>query len=164
MKSFVKTLVASVLLSSAFVAGGANAHNGYASAGHGDDDGYRVPLHQAEWGQAERGQTEWDGHDRYRRYDARIGFEIDRVQAEQRARIQQGIRSGELTPFEAARLIGEQREIERMQQVYMADSRLTPHERQRLLAELNDAGRNIRQEKHDAQDRDDFRRPWFAYR
>lgn len=156
MKSshFVKTLVASVLLSSAFVAGGASAHNGYASAGHGDDDGYRAPLHQ----------TEWDGHDRYRRYDARVGFEIDRVQAEQRARIQQGIRSGELTPFEAARLIGEQREIERMQQVYMADSRLTPHERQRLLAELNDAGRNIRQEKHDAQDRDAFRRPWFAYR
>lgn len=151
---FVKTIVASVLLSSAFVAGGASAHNGYAPAGYGDNDGYRSPQRH----------FERDDHDRYRQYDARAGFNIDRFQAEQRARIQQGIRSGELTPFEAARLIGEQREIERMQQVYMADSRLTPHERQRLLAELRDASRNIWRQKHDAQDRDDFRPPWFAYR
>jgi hypothetical protein len=147
MKTSIKTLIATTLL---LVAGAASA------------DGFRAnpylpdgPRHQ-----------QFDRYERpdFRYNDDRAERYIDRMQAELRDRIQQGIRSGELTPREAQRLVAEQREIERLQHMYMADRRINPFERQRLMSELEQASRNIWREKHDAQDRDDFRPPWYAYR
>lgn len=152
-RNLFKTIAASVLLSSAFAAASASADNGYVSVAFGDYNGYRVQHHDAGH----------DGYQPYRHYDTHTGHHVDRVQFEQRNRIQNGIRSGELTPREAARLIAEQREIERLQHIYMSDGRLAPRERQRLLAELDEASRNIWRQKHDAQDRDDFRSPWRAH-
>ncbi|MDD4880336.1 MAG: hypothetical protein PHR30_18530 [Gallionellaceae bacterium] len=154
MKATLKTLIATTLLSGAVVAGSASAFDGRGNPGFGRYDGPQTQYQQA---------------DRYQRPDFRFNDErsaryIDQMQAQQRQRIQQGIRSGELTPREAQRLMAEQQQIERMQRRYMADNRLNPFERQRLMAELEDASRNIWREKHDAQARNDFRPPWFAYR
>lgn len=154
MKATIKTLIATTLLSSAFVAGNASAFDSRGNHGFGGYDGHPTQYHQA---------------DRYQRpdfryNDARSARYIDQMQARQRQRIQQGIRSGELTPREAQRLMAEQQQIERMQHRFMSDNRINPFERQRLMAELEDASRNIWREKHDAQDRNDFRPPWFAYR
>lgn len=152
--NLIKILVASALLSSPFLSSSASANNGYVSVSFGDFDGNRMQYRH----------VDRVGHDRYPQYGARAGNYIDRIQSEQRDRIQQGIRSGELTQHEAARLIDEQREIDRLQHVYLTDYRLTSHERQRLLAELDEASRNIWRQKHDAQDRNDFRPPWFMHR
>lgn len=146
--NLVKTLIASTLLSATFVAGSAVADGGYGYYGNPG----RTSAYQA--------NERFD----YRYNDARTMRYVDQMQAQQRARIEQGIRSGELTQKEAARLLAEQRNIERMQSKYMADARLAPKERQRLMNELEDASRNIWREKHDAQERNDFRPPWYAYR
>ncbi|NTV96001.1 MAG: hypothetical protein HGA75_11395 [Thiobacillus sp.] len=154
MKASLKTLIAATLLTGAFAAGNANADFGRGNPYLNDHDGRPQPYQQ------------FDRYERpdYRFNDGRTLRYIDQMQAQQRARIQDGIRSGELTPREAQRLIAEQREIERMQHLYLADNRLNPWERQRLMNELEDASRNIWREKHDAQDRNDFRPAWFVYR
>lgn len=89
---------------------------------------------------------------RYR--DNRGGWMIDRIQAEQRERIREGWRDGDLTARELSRLRAEQREIERLQRLYAADGRISASERRRLLAELDDANRNITREIRDREDRD----------
>lgn len=154
MKASLKTLIATSLLSTAFIGGSAYADAGRGYPGYGGFDG-----HHAQYQQYDRHE-----HFDYRYNNQRAARHIDQIQAQQRARIQQGIRSGELTPREAQRLIAEQQQIERQQRFYMADGRLNPHERQRLMIELEDASRNIWRQKHDAQDRNDYRPAWFAYR
>lgn len=155
MKASLKTLIVTALLSSgAVMAGSAHAEvnrsnpyvNGY---GHAPASVQVVVKYD---------------HPDYRVNNANTWRYIDQRQVQQRARIDQGIRSGELTPMEAQRLIGEQREIERMQRAYMADNRLSPFERQRLMNELDEASNDIWNQKHDAQARPTFRPPWFAYR
>lgn len=78
---------------------------------------------------------------------------IDRRQHLQQRRIVQGIRSGELTPFEARQLRQEQREIRHMERRYLADGRLSPAEWRRIDHELDQANRNIWRQKHDYQTR-----------
>lgn len=105
------------------------------------------------------------GPNNFRYGDGRTERYVDQRQAEQYWRIHQGVRSGELTPFEAQRLWGEQRNIDRMQRQFAADGRLSPWERQRLASELNASSYDIWAEKHDAQTTYDFRPPWwFGYR
>lgn len=152
--NLVKTLIATSLLSGAFIAGGASAAPGCFTPMFGGYDDSRTQYRN----------PDWDRVPDFRRHNDRDAYFVDRAQTQQRERIFQGIRSGELTPFEANRLMAEQRDIQRQKYQYLADGRLTPFERQRLKAELDQASQDIWREKHDAEDRDDFRRPWQGYR
>lgn len=146
----IKGMVAATLLSSLFAGASAWADDGYAPARFGGFDG----------GHARYQPTEPDGRYYHRDYDGRTGHQVDRRQAAQWERIRHGIRTGNLTPREAARLMAQQREIERLQQIYLADGRLSAHERRHLRAELDDASQHIWREVRDSQDRYGYRRPW----
>lgn len=79
---------------------------------------------------------------------------VDARQDNQEARIDQGVRSGELTAREAARLDAQQDRIERREARAKADGDVTAAERVRLHRAENRASRNIARQKHDRQDRD----------
>lgn len=72
----------------------------------------------------------------------------------QQERIRQGIRSGELTRREAARLEAQQARI-RVDEAYARRSGagLSARERARLEQQLSRSSRNIYKQKHDEQDR-----------
>jgi hypothetical protein len=74
---------------------------------------------------------------------------LDRRQQRQHARIVQGVRSGELTPYELRQVRQEQREIRYMERRYLADGHLSPREWHRLDQKLDAASRNIWRQKHD---------------
>jgi hypothetical protein len=76
---------------------------------------------------------------------------IDQREANQEKRIQQGVKSGQLTGRETARLQGEQARIERAEARAKADGKVTPKERERIAQMQNKASRDIYREKHDAQ-------------
>lgn len=75
-----------------------------------------------------------------------------RERREQR-RIGQGIRSGELTRREAARLEAGLARIRLHERFARRDGVITPRERARLERELNRESRAIYRQKHDGQDR-----------
>ena len=83
------------------------------------------------------------GHDNYSRYD-RFDKRMDR----QAWRIKKGIRSGELTPYEARKLRKQQRRIARMKYRYMSDGYLSHWERKKLNRTLNKASSRIYEFKH----------------
>jgi len=83
--------------------------------------------------------------------------QIDRRQAEQERRIQQGVRSGELTRGEYRQLEAEQARIREMERRAKADGHVDRAERARIEAAQNAASRHIYQEKHDSE----TRRGWF---
>jgi hypothetical protein len=72
-------------------------------------------------------------------YDPRI----DQREDFQQQRIQQGIESGQLTPWEARRLENEQARIQATEDRMKADGNLSPRERARLTEMQNRAGRDI---------------------
>ena len=74
-------------------------------------------------------------------------------QAEQKARIREGVRSGELTPEEARTLRVEQRLVRITKRAMRADGVVTPRERRVLNRQLNRTSRDISREKHDVQKR-----------
>lgn len=74
-------------------------------------------------------------------------------QQNQRARIGQGVRSGELTKSETKELAKEQRQIRQEERAYKSDGVLTREERKDLRRDQNAASRNIYEEKHDAEKR-----------
>ena len=78
---------------------------------------------------------------------------VNARQHNQRDRIQQGVRSGELTRREAGRLSHEQRDVRQLERAYRSDGALTGAERRDLHQEQNAASRHIYNQKHDAQDR-----------
>lgn len=78
---------------------------------------------------------------------------INARQQVQRERIQQGVRSGELTRRETARARADQRDIRQLERAYKSDGELTRGERRDLTREQNQASRQIYRDKHDAQDR-----------
>jgi hypothetical protein len=78
---------------------------------------------------------------------------INRREREQRQRIRQGVRSGELTRGEAARLGAEQAAIRAYERRARATGGISCRERNRLDAMLDRAGRDIYRQKHDRQDR-----------
>jgi hypothetical protein len=78
--------------------------------------------------------------------------QIDTRQRIQQARIHQGIRSGELTRAEAARLKAEEARIRAHERTVRRDG-LTTQERRRLQQQLERASRDIRRQKQDRQDR-----------
>lgn len=78
---------------------------------------------------------------------------VNARQQNQRARIQQGVRSGELTRRETRHVAEEQRDIRQLERGYKSDGKLTGAERHDLQHEQNQASRDIYKQKHDAQDR-----------
>jgi hypothetical protein len=78
---------------------------------------------------------------------------VNHRQHNQQHRIQQGVKSGELTRGETHRLEGEQRAIRHEERMYKADGRLTPGERADLHRDQNRVSRDIYRQKHDAQHR-----------
>jgi hypothetical protein len=71
-------------------------------------------------------------------------------QINQQGRIDQGIKSGELTPKEAGRLEAEQAHIQQAKERMKSDGQLTGAEHQRLNTMQNKAGGDIYRQKHDA--------------
>lgn len=78
---------------------------------------------------------------------------LDKRQANQERRIQQGVDSGALNQREAARLERGQDRVERMEEKAKADGKVTPQERARLHRAEDVQSRKIYRQKHDAQRR-----------
>jgi hypothetical protein len=76
---------------------------------------------------------------------------IDQREANQEKRIDQGVKSGQLTPRETKRLDAEQGRIERAEARAKADGKVTPKEREHIEHMQNKASRDIAHEKHDKQ-------------
>lgn len=70
-------------------------------------------------------------------------------QIHQKARIREGVRSGELTQEEARALRAQQRAIRAEKRAFKSDGDLSPAERRELQRDQNEASRDIRREKHD---------------
>ena len=72
-------------------------------------------------------------------------------QQTERARIAQGVRSGELTRPETARLVAGQVHLQRVENRVKSDGVVTPAERARLQQAANVQSRHIYRQKHDDQ-------------
>ena len=66
---------------------------------------------------------------------------VNARQHNQRERIQQGVKSGELTRRETGRLVHEQRDVRQLEREYKSDGTLTGAERRDLHQEQNQASR-----------------------
>jgi polyhydroxyalkanoate synthesis regulator phasin len=69
----------------------------------------------------------------------------------QKARIHEGVKSGELTNEEAKTLRQEQKSIHQEERAMKSDGKLTKEERKELHKDQNEASQNIYEEKHDAE-------------
>ncbi|MBZ5553361.1 MAG: hypothetical protein LAO21_11620 [Acidobacteriia bacterium] len=78
---------------------------------------------------------------------------INQRQARQQARINQGIRSGQLTYREARGLESREGKIQADKLFAKSDGKVTPAERRQLNRELNRTSRGIYRQKHDGQTR-----------
>lgn len=78
---------------------------------------------------------------------------VNHRQVRQHARIHQGVRSGELTRGEAARLRGGQRHVQRMKLRAKSDGVVTRGERARIGAAQNRQSHRIYRLKHNARTR-----------
>jgi hypothetical protein len=61
---------------------------------------------------------------------------IDQSQQQISARIQQGLQSGRITPYEAQMLYRRDQDIQRREALYKSDGRATPAERQQLRSDM----------------------------
>ena len=77
-----------------------------------------------------------------------VGARIDRRQARQHARIEQGCRRGDLTRAERRHLRAGQRNVRRMEWRAEADGRLDPRERWRIHRALDRQSRAIYRLRH----------------
>ena len=78
---------------------------------------------------------------------------LDQRQQQQKQRIKEGVRSGELTRPEARRLVRGQVELRKDERAAKADGVVTARERAKLQHEADQQSRRIYKQKHDAQDR-----------
>jgi hypothetical protein len=78
---------------------------------------------------------------------------LDKREHNQRVRIAQGVRSGELTRPETRRLARGEAKLHRNEALAKSDGVVTPRERAALQAEANNMSRRIYRQKHDAQTR-----------
>ncbi|MBV6423658.1 MAG: hypothetical protein NAOJABEB_01459 [Steroidobacteraceae bacterium] len=78
---------------------------------------------------------------------------LDHREHNQRQRIEQGVRSGELTRPETRRLVKGQMHLRRMEAHAKADGTVTARERARLEWNADKQSARIHRQKHDAQDR-----------
>lgn len=73
---------------------------------------------------------------------------VDQRQASQEARIQQGVKSGELTPKETAKLDKGQAKVQKVENKAVADGKVTPKESARLERAQNKQGKKIAKKKN----------------
>jgi hypothetical protein len=79
---------------------------------------------------------------------------IERTEVRQHERIQEGVKSGELTPEEAKKLREEQREINKKRRADRRnDGKIDASEMKDLRQDQKNASKDIYQEKHDAEKR-----------
>jgi hypothetical protein len=78
---------------------------------------------------------------------------IDHRQQNQKARIAEGVSSGELTRRETAHAVQDQRRIKRSERRAKADGCVTPSESARIQHRQNLASRQLKRNKHDVQER-----------
>jgi hypothetical protein len=78
---------------------------------------------------------------------------IDKRQANQEKRIDQGVKSGELTKREANRLEKREDKLQKDKEKAQADGVVTKKERRQLNREANRDSKAISRQKHDAQKR-----------
>lgn len=76
---------------------------------------------------------------------------MERRDANQQKRIEQGVQSGELTRREAARLERGAAKIDRMEAKAAGDGKITAKEKARINHAQNVESRHIHRQKHDAQ-------------
>jgi predicted transglutaminase-like cysteine proteinase len=79
---------------------------------------------------------------------------IQKREAIQQKRIDQGVKSGQLTPKETGKLERQQTKIKQDEERMKADGKLTPQERRKLKREQNRANRNIYRKKHNEREVD----------
>lgn len=77
---------------------------------------------------------------------------IDERQVNQQQRIDQGVKSGELTGKEAARLEKGQDHVQTLEDKAKVDGRVTQKERERIHHAQNKQSKKVYQQKHDRQD------------
>jgi hypothetical protein len=70
-----------------------------------------------------------------------------------RQRIKQGVKSGELTPAETARLAAQTKKLKEEKKDYKADGVITTEERKDLRQDKRKVSRHIYRQKHDGQTR-----------
>ncbi|HZR47498.1 MAG TPA: hypothetical protein VFA47_12375 [Candidatus Manganitrophaceae bacterium] len=75
---------------------------------------------------------------------------LDKREANQQKRIEQGEKSGQLTPKEAAKLERNESRLEKHEAMAKADGKVTPAERKRLNKEANRNSKQIHRKKHNA--------------
>jgi hypothetical protein len=73
---------------------------------------------------------------------------IAKRQIHQQARIQQGVKSGELTKGETRKLEREQAKVQHEKKEAKSDGKLTPQERRHITREQNKVNREINRLKH----------------
>ena len=78
---------------------------------------------------------------------------VNHRQQHQRGRIHQGAHSGQLTKDERKTLAQAQKGIRQQERAYKSDGVLTRDERKELHQDLNQASKNIYNEKHDVETR-----------
>ena len=78
---------------------------------------------------------------------------INRREHNQRERIEQGVKSGELTRAETKRLAKEEARIRAVEKRDKADGKITPREALKLDRMLDKTSRDIYKQKHDNQER-----------
>ena len=83
---------------------------------------------------------------------------LDNRQDKQKARIAQGVKSGELTKKETARMVNGQIQLQKMENKAKADGVVTKKERARLQHKANKESAKIYHNKHDNQKRPKARR------
>jgi len=76
---------------------------------------------------------------------------VDQRQANQEQRIEQGVKSGQLTTKEAARLEKGQEHVQKVEDKAKADGTVTKKERARIHQAENVQNRHIAKQKHDRQ-------------
>ena len=86
--------------------------------------------------------------DRGRAKQYKFDNRVDRRISNQRARIHEGRKSGELSRKEFKRLRGDQKKIARMDSRFGSDGRYTKRERRKLNKALNRSSKRVYRAKH----------------
>jgi hypothetical protein len=76
---------------------------------------------------------------------------VDRREARQQRRIEQGIKHGQLTPDEVSKLEEQEQKITAMQKNFQGDGKVTKDETKQLEQALNDASLQIWAHRHDTE-------------
>jgi hypothetical protein len=76
----------------------------------------------------------------------------EQTNVNQQERIEQGLKSGELTTHEASRLESEQRHVDRVESRALQDGAISASEQARIKASESHASADIYRQKHDAAD------------